>query len=271
MQNLKVTIIQSDLQWENIDKNLELFSKKISSINEKTDLVILPEMFSTGFTMNAKSCGEEMSGKTMEWLRLKANEKNCVITGSIIIRDNAASPLEKAVNEAFYNRLIWMNPDGSFQQYDKRHLFRLADEQKTYSPGSKKIIPEINGWKICPLICYDLRFPVWSRRTKAEDYDLLLYVANWPERRIHAWRQLLVARAIENQCYVAGVNRIGNDGNEIHHPGYSAVIDFKGEQLSKTRPGEESIETISLDRESLLDFRKHFPFSDDADEFSIVC
>jgi omega-amidase len=260
MKDLTITIIQSELYWENVDANLDKLSKKISSIKESTDLIILPEMFSTGFTMNAKSCAEEMNGKTIDWLHSKAKEKNCVITGSVIISEQGK----------FYNRLIWMKPDGAFLTYDKRHLFRLADEHKTYSPGNKKIIPEINGWKICPLICYDLRFPVWSRRTKKEDYDLLLYVANWPDRRIHAWRQLLAARAIENQCYVAGVNRIGNDGNEIHHSGYSAVIDFKGDQMSKTNPNEESVETISLHKESLIDFRKHFPFADDADEFSLV-
>ncbi len=267
MNDLKITIIQSELFWEDIDKNLDMFSKKISSIKEATDLIILPEMFSTGFTMNAKTCSEEMtpeknatSGKTIEWLRSKAKAKNCVITGSVIIGEGGK----------FYNRLIWMKPDRTFQLYDKRHLFSLADEQKTYTAGNKKIIPEINGWKICPLICFDLRFPVWSRRTKKEDYDLLIYVANWPDKRIHAWRQLLIARAIENQCYVAGVNRIGDDGNAMHHSGYSTMIDFKGEQLSKTQPDEESIETISLSRTSLLDFRKHFPFAADADDFSIV-
>ena len=275
--DLTITIIQSELHWENIDRNLDMFSKKISSVKEKTDLIILPEMFSTGFTMNAKNCAEEMSGKTMEWLRSSAKEKNCVITGSLIIRDKAPSPSlsrslsgEKALDEAFFNRLIWMNPDGTFQFYDKRHLFGLAEEDKTYTAGNKKIIPNINGWKICPLICYDLRFPVWSRRTKAEDYDLLVYVANWPDKRIYAWSQLLVARAIENQCYVAGVNRVGDDGNAMHHSGCSAVIDFKGEQMSKTRAGEESVETISLNKESLLDYRKHFSFAGDADEFRII-
>jgi predicted amidohydrolase len=210
--------------------------------------------------MNAENCAEEMNGETLHWLKERAKEKNCVITGSIIIHENGN----------FYNRLIWMRPDGTFEHYDKRHLFGLADEEKTYSPGTKKIIVEINGWKICPLICYDLRFPVWSRRTKKEDYDLLLYVANWPDRRVQAWRQLLIARAIENQCYVAGVNRIGNDGNAVHHSGYSAAIDFKGDQLSKTEPGKESVETISINKDSLLEFREKFPFAADADEFRIV-
>jgi len=270
MKDLNLTIIQSNLHWENIDKNLELFSEKISSIKEKTDLILLPEMFSTGFTMNAKACAEEMSGKAVEWLRSKAKEKNCAITGSMIIREKTSPFSGSTEGVAYFNRLIWMKPDGTFEFYNKRHLFRLADEQKTYSTGNKKIITEINGWKICPLICYDLRFPVWSRRTKQEDYDLLLYVANWPERRIHAWRQLLVARAIENQSYVAGVNRIGDDGHAIYHPGYSSIIDFKGEQQINTKPDQEFIETITLRRDALLDFRKHFPFEDDADEFRIV-
>ena len=259
MQDIKITILQSDLHWENIEKNLDMFSEKISSITEETDLIILPEMFSTGFTMNAKACAENMQGKTIAWLQSKAKEKNCVITGSIIIKEEGE----------FYNRLIWMKPDGTFELYNKRHLFRLADEQQTYTAGDKQIITEINGWKICPLICYDLRFPVWGRRTKQEDYDLLLYVANWPQRRIHAWQQLLIARAIENQSYVAGVNRIGNDGNIIYHSGNSAVIDFKGEQISNTKSDTESIETISLSKQSLIDFRKHFPFADDADVFKI--
>ncbi len=270
MPDLTLTIIQSNLHWENIDKNLDLFAQKISSINGKTDLIILPEMFSTGFTMNAKVCAEDMSGKTMEWLRSKAKEKNCVITGSIIIREKAPSPSERAGGEAYFNRLIWMKPDGTFSFYDKRHLFRLADEQKTYSTGSKKIIMELNGWKICPLICYDLRFPVWSRRTKQEDYDLLIYVANWPERRIHAWSQLLTARAIENQSYVAGVNRVGDDGHAIYHSGYSAVIDFKGEPMSKAMPDAESTESIMLNKTTLLDFRMHFPFENDADQFHLI-
>jgi omega-amidase len=259
MTDLRITLLQQELFWEDADKNLDLFSKKIHSITAETDLILLPEMFSTGFTMNATGCAEEMNGKTMQWLQSTAKEKKCVITGSIIIKEQ----------NHFYNRLIWMKPSGDFSYYDKRHLFRLAEEQLTYTSGNKKIIAEINGWKICPLVCYDLRFPVWSRRTKTEDYDLLLYVANWPERRIHAWRQLLIARAIENQSYVAGVNRIGNDGHEIYHSGYSTVIDFKGESLINSNPGEAFIDTVLLSKESLLNFRKHFPFANDADEFEL--
>lgn len=268
MTDLNITLIQSNLHWENTDQNLDMFSQKIASIKEKTDLFILPEMFNTGFTMNAKDCAEEVNGKTMEWLRSKAKENNCVVTGSMIVREKSTS--DSSANGIFYNRLIWMKPDGSFQQYDKRHLFRFAEEQKTFTAGSKKIIPELNGWKICPLICYDLRFPVWSRRTKQEDYDVLIYVANWPDQRIHAWKQLLIARAIENQCYVAGVNRIGNDGNMNHHSGYSALIDFKGELLGKSNEDNESIETISLDKDALDQFRKKFSFEQDSDAFRLI-
>lgn len=266
MTDLRITLIQANLHWENLDKNLDMFSQKISSIKEETDLILLPEMFSTGFTMNAKANAEDMNGKTMNWLRSKSKEKNCVITGSMIIRDQADSSSETK----YYNRLIWMKPDGTFDYYNKRHLFRLAEEQKTYEVGTKKIITEINGWKICPLVCYDLRFPVWSRRTKQEDYDLLIYVANWPDRRIHAWKQLLIARAIENQSYVVGVNRVGSDGHNIPHSGLSTVVDFKGESLSKKNEGVEVVETITLGKSSLEEFRKQFQFDRDADQFTIV-
>jgi predicted amidohydrolase len=163
-----------------------------------------------------------------------------------------------------------MKPDGTSAYYDKRHLFRLANEEQTYTPGDKKIIPEINGWKILPLICYDLRFPVWSRRTKQDDYDLLIYVANWPERRLHAWRQLLIARAIENQSYVAGVNRVGEDGNKIYHSGYSTILDFKGEPLTPSIAHEPCVQTISLNKQTLSDFRSQYAFGDDADAFHIT-
>ncbi len=258
-EQLKITLIQSALHWENAAANLLMFSEKISGINEETDLIILPEMFSTGFTMNAAAMAQPMNGDAITWMKEKAKEKNCVVTGSLIISENGS----------FFNRLIWMNPDGSFLHYDKRHLFRLAHEEKTYTPGKDKQIIEYKGWKILPLICFDLRFPVWSRRTKAADYDLLIYVANWPERRITAWNQLLIARAIENQCYVAGLNRIGNDGNDVYHSGESAIINCKGEIISGINPHEESIETVTLIKTELVDFRKHLPFLEDADHFTI--
>ena len=243
-----------------------MFSEKISSIKEETDLIVLPEMFSTGFTMNNKAMAETMKSKTAEWIRKTAKEKNCVVTGSLIIEEK----------KKYYNRLIWMMPDGKYKTYDKRHLFRYAGEEKYYAAGKKKLIVELNGWKICPLVCYDLRFPVWSRnkissqKSKVKsDYDLLLYVANWPERRNHPWKTMLMARAMENQAYVVGVNRVGNDGNNIYHSGDSAAINFKGEILSKTKAHEESVETITLSRKDLDDWRKTFPAWMDADKFSV--
>ncbi len=259
MNDLKITIIQSALYWENIDWNLELFAKKIDSIKEQTDLIVLPEMFTTGFTMQPELLAEGMSGKAVEWMKAQAQKKRCVITGSFVCEENGN----------YYNRLVWMRADGSFATYDKRHLFTMANEDKHYTAGSKKIIEEIKSWKICPLICYDLRFPVWARNKNDNRYDLLIYVANWPERRNHPWKTLLLARSIENQCYVAGVNRVGNDGNEIYHSGDSAVINFKGEILSKTPAHDECIETISLSYADLEEFRKQFPVLNDADEFHL--
>ena len=278
MQDLKVTIIQSSLHWENIDENLKMFSQKIASIKEPTDLIVLPEMFSTGFTMNNKGVAEAMSGKAVAWMKKMAKEKNAVITGSIVIEENGK----------YFNRLIWMRPDASFETYDKRHLFRYANEQDHYSSGNKKLIVELNGWKICPLVCYDLRFPVWIRngltppkesfRTdpspqgeegRKGSYDLLLFVANWPERRNHPWKTLLMARAMENQCYVAGVNRIGNDGNTVYHSGDSALINYKGELISKIQPHAESSETVVLSKKELDEWRKIFPAWMDADDFQI--
>lgn len=258
MEDLKITILQNTLHWENKEKNLSLFTGKISSIKEETDLIILPEMFSTGFTMNAASMAEPMDGESVNWMYGIARKKNCVVTGSLIIGENGK----------YYNRLIWMKPDG-IEFYDKRHLFGLAGENNTYSAGTKKITTTIKGWKILPLVCYDLRFPVWSRRTKKSDYDLLIYIANWPERRVHAWKQLLIARAIENQSYVAGVNRVGNDGNDIFHTGESAVVDFKGEIISVGNPSEEFIKTITLQYAPMVKNREQFSFFEDGDEFEI--
>ena len=258
MDNLKISIVQSPLHWENIDKNLELFSQKLSGLNKPTDIIVLPEMFTTGFTMNAQVFAESMEGKGVAWMQQKAKEKNCCITGSLIIKENNNS----------YNRLVWAYPDGSLEFYDKRHLFRMANEQHYYSPGNKKIIVEYKGWKICPLVCYDLRFPVWSRNVKNE-YDLLIYIANWPERRNHAWKSLLIARALENLSYVAGVNRIENDGNDVCYSGDSVVINYKGETLSAIKSNEESIETISISHKELIEFRNSFPAFMDADTFTI--
>ena len=269
MKNLAITIIQSNLHWENIDANLKMFSQKISSIKEKTDLIVLPEMFSTGFTMNNKALAETMKGKTVEWMKKTAKEKNCVITGSIITEEK----------KKYYNRLIWMMPNGKFKTYDKRHLFRYANEQNYYTAGKKKLIVELNGWKICPMICYDLRFPVWIRNRYKKDsssplgmtaeYDLLLFVANWPERRNYPREALLLARAIENQSYVIGVNRVGKDGGEINHSGDSVVINPQGEVIHKAKPNEEIIFTETLSYKELQEWREKFPAWMDADRFII--
>ena len=259
MNDLKITLIQSNLFWENKSKNLEQFSKKIDDIKEATDLIVLPEMFSTGFSMKPEKLAETMDGETVKWIKEQAKKKNCVVTGSFICEENGR----------YYNRLLWMHPDGTFAKYDKRHLFSMGDEHNHYAAGEEKIIVELKGWKICPLICYDLRFPVWARNTKETSYDVLMYVANWPERRSYPWKTLLLARAIENQCYVIGSNRVGADGNDITHSGDSAVIDAKGEIISKIKPNEEATETITLNYSDLMEFRKQFPAILDADQFEV--
>jgi len=259
MRDLKVTIIQTELHWEDVDENLEMFGQKISQTctEHETDLIVLPEMFNTGFTMSSEKLAEEMNGKTMQWMKNTAQYKSCVIVGSLIIGERGN----------YYNRLVWMRSDGSYEVYDKRHLFRMMDEHKYFSCGTQRIVVELNGWKICPLVCYDLRFPVWSRNKG--DYDCLIYIANWPGVRESAWSTLLPARAIENQVYVIGVNRIGNDGNNIAFSGGAAVIDPKGQVISTTQPHQENIETVLLSYEELEDFRKKFPVGLDGDEFEI--
>ncbi|MCX6198403.1 MAG: amidohydrolase [Bacteroidetes bacterium] len=254
MKNLRVTLIQSILHWENISANLEMFSEKISSVGE-TDLIVLPETFTTGFSMNPKFA-ESMSGSAVKWMKKLALEKDCVVCGSLMIQED----------RKFYNRLVWMPPDGEFQTYDKRHLFCLSDEPKFFTASNERLIVELNGWKICPLICYDLRFPVWARNTFENGYDVLLYVANWPERRNVAWKTLLLARAIENQAYVIGANRVGVDEKNISHSGDSMVIDALGKILYH-KEQEEDIFTIDLNYEELKKVREQLPFLKDADEF----
>lgn len=253
--NLHITLVQADLNWENIPANLDMFTRKLSAVS-KTDLIVLPEMFSTGFSMNTEMFAEEMNGAAVEWMRKTALEKQCVVCGSIMIQER----------KEFFNRLVWMQADGEFQVYDKRHLFSLTNEPAIYTAGKEKLLVELNGWKICPLVCYDLRFPVWSRNTLSDSYDLLIYVANWPERRSHAWKSLLVARAIENQSYVAGVNRVGNDGNNIYHSGYSMLIDALGKTLYLQEHQEDMV-TMELNAEALFEVRKSLPFLKDADDF----
>jgi omega-amidase len=257
MDNLKITIFQGYLFWENIDKNLQNITLRLSSIREKTDLIILPEMFNTGFTMSAELLAEPMDGKTMQWMQQVAKKYDCVVTGSIIITED----------DKFYNRLIWMQADGTYKHYDKRHLFALGKEHHTYTAGTEKLIVELKGWKICPVICYDLRFPVWLRNRDA-DYDMLIVVANWPEKRALHWRTLIPARAVENQSYVIGVNRVGHDGNEVYHSGDSTCISPNGDVVYYKRD-EEDVYTFTINPAELIKIRRALPFLKDADEFSI--
>lgn len=262
MQDLRISLIQTPLYWQDAQANLGMLEEKLWQITEETDLIILPEMFTTGFTMNAPEVAEVMHLNAFRWMRQMASQKKAVITGSVVIREGSS----------YYNRLIWMRPDGTYETYDKRHLFRMADEHQTYSAGQEKLICEVKGWKVCPLICYDLRFPVWSRNTADEQgemaYDLLLYVANWPAARVGAWDILLQARAVENLCYTAGVNRVGEDGNGIAYAGHSALYGPKGDVVCDLQE-EESHETVRLSGEALLAYRKKFPAYMDADRFSL--
>lgn len=266
---LSITVIQTYLHWEDKAANLQMLEEKIRSIKGRPEIVVLPEMFSSGFSMNAEKLAEKMDGNTMQWMKALAAERKIILTGSIIIEEG----------EKYFNRLIWMLPDGKYGFYDKRHLFAFADEEQHYTAGSKRLLASVKGWKINLQVCYDLRFPVWARqenlvRDKEDDaevvpeYDILIYVANWPERRNHAWKTLLQARAIENQCYVIGVNRVGNDGNGIYHSGDSMIIDPLGEILYQ-QPDKEDIFTCLLNKEKLEEVRKKFPFWKDADNFSI--
>ncbi len=310
MSTLTITTIQAFLQWENKAANLQYFSEKINGIRENTEIVVLPEMFSTGFSMKPEILAERMDGPTMDWMKRTAAQKRVVLTGSLIIEEEGH----------YFNRLIWMLPNGKYGYYDKRHRFAYAVENEHYTAGRKRLIASVKGWKINLLVCYDLRFPVWSRQTPADaldakpiaaftdenpgpaeqslgpggqspesgsqssepgvmapsgptasdglEYDVLIYVANWPERRSHAWKTLLQARAIENQSYVVGVNRVGEDGNNISHNGDSMIIDPLGEVLYHGVK-EEAIFTYTLRKERLEEIRSRFPFWRDADDFSI--
>ena len=257
MENLKITLVQGYLFWENIDQNLKNIGLRLSSgIRESTELIILPEMFNTGFTMNT-ALAEPMNGKTMSWMAQLAQKYNCVVTGSLMI----------AENNLFYNRLIWMRADGSFEQYDKRHLFTMGKEHETFTPGTARLIVELKGWKICPMICYDMRFPVWTRNQNAA-YDLLIIVANWPEKRALHWRTLIPARAIENQAYIIAVNRVGYDGNEVYHSGDTTCIDPNG-NVAYYKRDEEDVYTFTIHGETLEKNRRMFPFLKDADSFDL--
>ncbi|MCU0445053.1 MAG: amidohydrolase [Microscillaceae bacterium] len=255
---LTLTLIQTSLHWQDAAANRAMLEEKIWQIGQSTDLIILPEMFTTGFTMQASELAEPMNLHTFKWLKQMAAQTNAVIMGSYIVQENGQ----------YFNRLVWMQPNGEFAHYDKRHLFRMAEEHQTYTGGTKKIIQNLKNWRICPLICYDLRFPVWSRNLNLE-YDMLVYVANWPQARNVAWRTLLQARAIENLSYCVGVNRVGTDGKGIYYSGDSAVIDFKGTHLFQ-KADEEAIFTITLNKNELLEYRQKFPANLDADKFAIL-
>ncbi len=256
MENLNIVLLQVDLFWENIKRNLKLFEEKIESVNTEVDLFILPEMFSTGFSMNAEKLAESSNGPTLKWMQRVASEKNAAITGSIIVKEK----------DEYFNRLYFVYPDSTFKKYDKHHTFTLAKEHETYSAGNERLQVEYKGWKICPLICYDLRFPVWARNTT--DYDLLIYVANWPKPRILAWDVLLQARAIENMSYCVGVNRTGLDGNNHEYTGHSAVYDCLGKPLLDQEE-EAFTKVVTLDKKQLFDTRKKFKFLQDRDKFTL--
>jgi len=261
MQDLRISVIQTALHWESVDANLAMLEEKIWKIQKETDLIVLPEMFNAGFSMNT-ALAEPMNSKTCRWMKQQAAQTQAAIVGSFMVNEGGK----------FYNRLVFMKPDGTSEHYDKRHLFRMSDEGSKLQAGTKKVIINYKGWNILPLVCYDLRFPVWSRNRfdkegKAE-YDLMICVANWPTPRFRAWDTLLQARAIENLCYVAGVNRVGKDGNGLEYSGNSAVIEPKGDYLF-FRQDWEKIGTTTLSAKNLLDYREKFPAGLDADDFEI--
>ncbi|MEN9299768.1 MAG: hypothetical protein RLZZ429_2081 [Bacteroidota bacterium] len=261
MSSLHISIIQTNLFWEDKSANISMLEEKINSITKKTEIVVLPEMFSTGFSMNPSALAETMDGPTVNWMKKMAADKKIILTGSVIIQEN----------NQYYNRLLWVLPNGTIGHYDKRHRFAFAGEDQHYSNGHKRLIAQVKGWKINLQICYDLRFPVWARQQSEQEpeYDILLYVANWPERRNYAWKTLLTARAIENQSYVIGVNRVGEDGKGIYHSGNSMVIDPLGEVLYH-KEHDEDIYTIQLEKNTLTEIRTKFPFWKDADDFLIT-
>ncbi|MBP0904804.1 amidohydrolase [Mariniflexile gromovii] len=254
---LKVALIQSNLVWENPKQNRKNFEEKMESISNGVDVIVLPEMFSTGFTMKPEQVAETMDGKTVVWMQNQALKTGAAIVGSLVISE--------AGN--YYNRLLFVEPSGNITIYDKRHTFTLAGEDKVYTAGKQKVIIDYKGWKICPMVCYDLRFPVWARNV--ENYDVLLYVANWPKARILAWDTLLKARAIENMSYVVGVNRVGLDGTQIEYSGNSAVYDVLGTDISAIRPNKEQIDVVSLERNHINFYRNKLKFLDDKDAFSL--
>jgi omega-amidase len=266
MQNeLNIVGIQADLVWENPKKNIAFFEEKIQHLPKETDLVVLPEMFTTGFTMHPEKIAEFMDGTSILWMQKMAAENQIAITGSLVIKEhlNGAKGDKK-----IYNRLVFVHPSGKIETYNKRHSFTLAGEDKVYTSGDKKLIVNYKGWRICPLICYDLRFPVWARNT--ENYDLLIYMANWPVTRIRAWDTLLKARAIENMSYVIGVNRTGKDANDYKYSGNSLIVDFLGDELSSLHINEIGLIKAKINKTNQDKTRKKLGFLNDRDSFSII-
>lgn len=257
-EKLKAALLQANLVWEDPEANKQQFEQEIKSLSEDVDLILLPEMFTTGFSMNAKSLAEPDKGDSFQWMQKMAALKSAAVTGSIITSEKGK----------FYNRLYFVFPNGSSEKYDKRHTFTFAGEDETYDRGIKKLIVAYKGWKICPLVCYDLRFPVWSRNT--EDYDLLIYVANWPAARIPAWDALLKARAIENMAYCIGLNRVGKDGKNLDYIGHSAVYDSLGKLVSSKKEVVLT-EEIILDKAHLSETRSQLKFLQDRDSFTLIC
>jgi predicted amidohydrolase len=257
MQDLNIALVQMNQAWESPAENLAMAARHIEGIGQKVDLIVLPEMFTTGFTMNAPACAQTMDGSGVQWMKKTARLTGTDIAGSMII----------AGSGRFYNRLVWAKPDGSVQVYDKRHLFRMAGEHTVYTGGSANITVELNGWRVRPFICYDLRFPVWTRN-KGRLYDLALFVASWPAKRAAHWNALLRARAIENQSFVIGVNRTGTDGNGVAYAGGTAAFDFAGIAIADAA-GAEGVSVILLQSRPLLEYREAFPAWMDADDFSI--
>ena len=264
MQTLSVSLVQGATRWHDAPANRDYYGSLVRCVAGQSDLIVLPETFLSGFSNDTRASAEGMDGEGLAWMRALARDVNAVITGSLAIRED----------DKVYNRLIWARPDGTFAQYDKRHLFRMAGEHTRYGGGSERLIVELKGWRILPQVCYDLRFPVWLRNRRLEsavggmDYDLSLFVANWPAPRRQPWRTLLRARAIENLAYVIGVNRVGTDGNDLPYAGDSAVIDPVGEPLVELGV-QEQVVTMSLDPTSLLTHRERFPAWMDADDFTL--
>lgn len=257
-ETLNIAIVQAHLIWENPIQNRINFSNMLGAISKPVDLVILPEMFTSGFTMHADAVAETMQGETIKWMQTIAQDRNCALTGSLIIEEE----------NNYYNRLVFVHPNGNIDSYNKRHTFTLAGENKVYKAGKEKVVLQYKGWKICPQVCYDLRFPVFARNT--EDYDLLFYVANWPKPRIAAWDALLKARAIENMSYCVGVNRVGLDGKNHEYPGHSAVYDVLGEKLTHLEANKEGIEILQLSKGHIAKNRRYLGFLNDKDRFNLI-